>query len=263
MLEWRMSLQAGLRLRLRNLGEIEKDAVFDGLVVEGSNQRSCEPTRRNSNQKPSLKHMQPPAELVNQLLTEAREGSQAAVAELLEGYWDYLQGIAHRQLGSKLCGRVSSSDLVQETLLAAWKGFGSFQGTEDHQFSAWLRTILNRKISSEVAVHMGTAKRDISRESDATVGSLTEEVSKSLQSREKDPGEIVLLEEDALIIQRFLANLPEEYRKVIQWRNIDSIRFKEIANRIGKTSGATRLVWLRAMQMLKEMRNEHHDGLDQ
>lgn len=202
--------------------------------------------------------MQPTKELVNQLLVEARGGSQTAIGELMAYYGDYLGSVARQQLGAKLCGRVSPSDLVQETLLAAWKDFASFQGTEAPQFSAWLRTILGRKISSAVALHMGTSKRDISRESGAAVGNMIVEVNKSLHSREKAPGDVVSLEEDALIIQRLLASLPEEYRQVVQWRNLDNIQFKEIANRIGKSAGATRLVWLRAMRMLKEM----HGGSD-
>ncbi len=108
--------------------------------------------------------MQPSATLINQLLHQAKGGSSTAVEELLAAYGDYLRNLATHRLGAKLGGRVSPSDLVQETLLAAWRDFESFRGADAPQFSVWLRTILLRKISAAVAVHLKTSKRDLSRE---------------------------------------------------------------------------------------------------
>ncbi len=79
------------------------------------------------------------------------------------------------------------------------------------------------------------------------------EVTKSLRGREETPSKIVSIGEDTQLINSLLENLPDEYRQVIQWRNLEGVRFNEIAKRLGKTSGATRLVWLRAIRMLREM----------
>ena len=68
-------------------------------------------------------NMQPSSIVVNQLLTNARAGSSSAVEELLAAYGDYLRILAGQRLGGTLAGRLSPSDLVQETLLAAWKDF--------------------------------------------------------------------------------------------------------------------------------------------
>jgi RNA polymerase sigma-70 factor, ECF subfamily len=200
-------------------------------------------------------HMQPSITLVNRLLDQARQGSNTAVEELLTAYTDYLRSLAMHRLGSKLGGRVSPSDLVQETMLAAWRDFASFRGVDAPQFSVWLRTILLRKISAAVAVHLKASKRDLERECHASilVGSSVMEVTKGLRGREETPSTIVSVGEDTLLIQQLLLNLPEEYRQVIQWRNFDGIQFNEIATRLGKTSGAARLVWLRAIRMLREM----------
>ncbi len=183
------------------------------------------------------------------------EGSSAAIEELLAVYGDYLRDLASQRLGSKLGGRVSPSDLVQETLLAAWRDFSSFRGMDAPQFSVWLRTILLRKISAAVALHLKSSKRGVQREHQASVkvGSSVVEVTKGLRGREETPSKIVSICEDRQLIERLLENLPEEYRQVIQWRNIEGIQFNEIAARLGKSSGATRLVWLRAIRMLREM----------
>ncbi len=199
--------------------------------------------------------MQPSVAHINQLLAQAKGGSRGAVGDLLSAYRNYLRNLASQRLGGKLGGRVSPSDLVQETLLAAWTDFESFRGVEASQFSGWLRTILLRKISAAVATHLNTSKRDVSRELSFSpmLGSSVTEVTQGLSGREATPSAIVSIDEDTLLAQKLLTNLPEEYRQVIQWRNLDGIQFNEIAKRLGKTSGATRLVWLRAIRMLREM----------
>lgn len=199
--------------------------------------------------------MQPSVALVNQLLSQARDGSGCAVEELLAAYRDYLRNLASQRLGARLGGRVSPSDLVQETLLAAWKDFGSFRGGDAVQFSVWLRTILLRKVSAAVAAHAKTSKRDIGREFSVLprTGSSVLEVTKGLAGREETPSTIVSVGEEAIVIQGLMAKLPEDYRLVIQWRHLEGIQFNEIAERLGKTSGATRLLWLRAIRMLREL----------
>ena len=199
--------------------------------------------------------MQPSVTLVNRLLTQAKGGSTSAVEELFSAYGDYLRSLATQRLGCRLGGRVSPSDLVQETLLAAWKEFSSFRGDDAPQFSVWLRTILLRKISAAVTVHLNTSKRNLHRERHAfrLGGSSVAPVAEGLQGREETPSKIVSVGEDSRLVQKLITRLPEEYRMVVQWRNFDGIQFREIASRLGKTSGATRLVWLRAIRLLREM----------
>lgn len=204
--------------------------------------------------------MQPPVTLVNRLLAQAKDGSTSAIEELFAAYGDYLRSLASQRLGCRLGGRVSPSDLVQETLLAAWKDFSSFRREDAPQFSVWLRTILLRKISAAAALHLNTSKRDMQRERHVVslVGSSVVHVTEGLQGREETPSKIVSAGEDTRRIQQLLTRLPEVYRMVVQWRNLEGIQFNEIASRLGKTSGASRLVWLRAIRMLREM--YEHEG---
>ena len=179
--------------------------------------------------------------------------------ELLSAYREYLRFLASQRLGCKLGGRVSPSDLVQETLLAAWKDFESFRGVDATQFSMWIRKILLRKVSAAVAVHVKASKRKVARECIQTpfAASSTFDAGANLIAREQTPSKIVSIGEDALLIQDYLNQIPEEYRLVIQWRNFEGIRFNEIAERLGKTSVATRLLWLRAIRMLREIHEAH------
>jgi RNA polymerase sigma-70 factor (ECF subfamily) len=59
--------------------------------------------------------------------------------------------------------------------------------------------------------------------------------------------------EDEIRIADTLAQLPGDYRDVIVLRNIEGLSFDEVAARMGRSTGAVRMLWLRA---LKKMRDE-------
>ena len=53
-----------------------------------------------------------------------------------------------------------------------------------------------------------------------------------------------------------LEKLPADYRTVFVLRNIEHIPFNEIAVRLGRSPGAVRVLWTRAMQRLSELLEE-------
>jgi RNA polymerase sigma-70 factor, ECF subfamily len=54
-----------------------------------------------------------------------------------------------------------------------------------------------------------------------------------------------------------LCRLPADYREVLVLRHIDRLKFEEIAARLGKTSGAVRKVWTRALVKLRAVMRAH------
>jgi RNA polymerase sigma-70 factor (TIGR02960 family) len=73
------------------------------------------------------------------LLDRARTGDEAAFRALTEPYRRELQVHCYRILGSVQ----DAEDLVQETLLAAWRGLGGFEGRAS--FRAWLYRIATNR----------------------------------------------------------------------------------------------------------------------
>ncbi len=49
-----------------------------------------------------------------------------------------------------------------------------------------------------------------------------------------------------------LANLRPQYREVIIMRNLQGLSFEEIAVRTERNAGAVRMLWLRAIEKLKQ-----------
>lgn len=68
-----------------------------------------------------------------------------------------------------------------------------------------------------------------------------------------DPAEQLLEKERRLIFNKSLYILPETYRTVIIFREIEELSYREIANILGKTENWARVTFFRAKQKLKEI----------
>jgi RNA polymerase sigma-70 factor (ECF subfamily) len=58
--------------------------------------------------------------------------------------------------------------------------------------------------------------------------------------------------ERAAGLQAAISRLPEDYRQVIVWRQVEDLSFEAIAERLGRSLDATRKLWWRAIQKLQD-----------
>ena len=75
---------------------------------------------------------------VTGLLEKARRGEREPLGQLLQLYRNYLTILATTQLDRRLRRRMSPSDLVQETMLAAHGDFAKFRGSSERELLAWM-----------------------------------------------------------------------------------------------------------------------------
>src|SRR5262245_29011790 len=95
------------------------------------------------------------------MLQHAKSGGEAELGSLLEMYRSYLRLLARGEVGRRLQDKLDASDLVQDTLLEAHRNFGRFQGSDEPQFTYWLRQILAAKVANLVRHYFGTQGRDV------------------------------------------------------------------------------------------------------
>src|SRR5437870_4614423 len=97
------------------------------------------------------------------LIRRCRQEDEAARDQLFARYRHYLWLLAQAQIGGRLRARCEPSDLVQQTLLEAFRDFAGFTGAHEAELLAWLRQILAHNLFNE-ARHQGAQRRDASRQ---------------------------------------------------------------------------------------------------
>jgi RNA polymerase sigma-70 factor (ECF subfamily) len=191
------------------------------------------------------------------LLSQALAGSQDCFGRLLSVYRNYLKLLVMSQLERKLQRRISASDVVQETFLEANRDFPQFRGQTSGEFCAWLRRILVNNLHRVVEQHVLAEKRTVRREvSLEAMANALEQSTTRLDAILPDPGTSPSMNyqkhEQELELANVVAELPADYREVIVLRHIEALPFDEVARRMERSTGAVRMLWLRAIRQLRE-----------
>jgi RNA polymerase sigma-70 factor (ECF subfamily) len=193
--------------------------------------------------------------LVGDLLTRARAGDAAALDRLFEMCRNYIGIVARAHVESWLQAKVDASDLVQQTLLEAYRDFGRFHGATEGEWLGWLRQILSHNAADFVRQFCKTDKRQARREvrldptqDSSAVGGLA-----NLPDSIETPSQQLLRRERELQVADALARLAPDHREVIILRNLQRLAFDEVAERMGRSRPAAQMLWMRAMQKLQEV----------
>lgn len=203
---------------------------------------------------------------VVRLLNGARQGNRQQIGELLQHYRRYLMLLATAQIEKRLRPRVSPSDVVQETMLRAHRHFGQFRGRSEGELLAWLRQILVTNLARCVERNLLAAKRDMRREISVerfgiAFDDSTMNIASLLQAGGESPSVEAQKVEEALELSQRLEQLPPRYREILILRNIRGCSFDEAAEQLGRSVGATRMLWLRAIEKLREIYRNTENGL--
>jgi RNA polymerase sigma-70 factor, ECF subfamily len=153
---------------------------------------------------------------------------------------------------------MNPSDLVQETMLAAHCDFSKFRGCSERELLAWLRQILINCLHHAIDTHLKAKMRDVRRE--ISVEQVSAALDRSvlnfahiLADQGPSPSSPLQQRERAVALADQLAKLRPEYRDVIVLRNLQGLSFEEVADRMDRKAGAVRMLWLRAMEKLKQV----------
>lgn len=194
------------------------------------------------------------------LLAQAKAGSDEGLGRLLETYKNYLRLLVIAQLEQRLRARVSPSDVIQETFLEVHRDFGQFRGVTMAEFLAWLRRVLINNVYRAAEQHVHAEKRDVRREISLDQLALVMERSAArfgtvLPDPGPSPSGHAQHRETELALADQLAALPDDYRDVIVLRHIKGLPFDDVGRVMGRSSGAARMLWLRAIKQLRSSLN--------
>jgi RNA polymerase sigma-70 factor, ECF subfamily len=184
------------------------------------------------------------------LLARARDGDRAALDRLFGACRGYVRALARARLESWLQAKVDPSDLVQQSLLDAFRGFGQFQGATSAEWLAWLRRIVEHNAADLIRFYHGADKRQVGREVVLGHGS---DGGFSPAAGGETPSQELLRKERELLLADALERLAEDHRAVIVLRNLQRLPFDEVARRLGRSRPAVQMLWMRAMRKLQEV----------
>jgi RNA polymerase sigma-70 factor (ECF subfamily) len=154
----------------------------------------------------------------DELLDAARAGDDGALEALL---------VRHEQkvfrFGLRMCGNEQDAqDVLQETLLAAFRGVRRFRG--DSQLSTWLYQVARSFCTKARRRGAGEPPRHESLEGVAA---------RAVSVQASSPDEQAHAREMARVIQEALLALPDSQREVVLLRDVEGLSAEEAAQVVG------------------------------
>ncbi len=183
------------------------------------------------------------------LLGQAREGARDAASLLFERYRRRLAVLVRYKLGEEWRAKLDIDDLVQETMMRAYRDLDSFTYRSPGSFLHWLSAIADHTIADAVR-YQGRARRHATEmlrfrsesnpQGPEPVDSLT-------------PSRVFAREEGLKMLLRKMDELPEQYREVLLLAKIEGLTTEEISKRLEKPREAVPLLVFRAVRRLREL----------
>jgi RNA polymerase sigma-70 factor (ECF subfamily) len=181
-------------------------------------------------------------------LSQARDGSPAALGQLLEATRPWLLALAQENLDDDLRVKLGASDMVQDTFVEAQGSFGRFNGRTERELHAWLSTIFAHRLANAIRRHRGTHKRSTTCE---VHGGAAASALGRLPSDSATPRTNLVVQEEWRRLQEAINSLPATVRDTLSMRIWGRASFAEIGAAQGCTAEAARKRFFRAFEELR------------
>jgi RNA polymerase sigma-70 factor (ECF subfamily) len=171
----------------------------------------------------------------------------------LEQHRDYLRILARLQLSPVLKGKLDPSDIVQLTLLKAHQAIGQFRGRTAAELAAWLRQILARTLANATR-DQGRGRRDVARERslERALEESSTRLGTWLVAEQSSPSQRAVRDEQALVVVRALARLPEAQREALLLKHCQGWSLAEIGRHLERSPTAVASLLQRGLKQLRE-----------
>lgn len=176
------------------------------------------------------------------LLTRAKQGSDAALNLLYEQCAGRLLAYIRLRLGRELRAKLESRDVLQATFMKSLTHLHELRGGQTESLMAWLAKIAEHEIRDRADYHQ-RHRRDAARE-------VAIDDDSPIAVRARSALSQVILDEQARQLEEAMDTLPPAHREIILLRKFEELTFPEIARRLGRSEDACRMLFARAMTAL-------------
>jgi RNA polymerase sigma-70 factor (ECF subfamily) len=155
------------------------------------------------------------------------------------------------RLGPRLRERVTEEDVLQETLLQAYRTIDAFQSGGAGSFRRWLLSVAEHRIKDLSKFH-GAQKRDSARE----VGKARNEGERTLLGQlalqATSPASAAHALEAKHQMAAAIEGLPQDLRDVVVARALEERRFREVAELLGRPLTTVQAQYARGLRLLRD-----------
>lgn len=207
---------------------------------------------KNDDQAASAHTLPEQAELLQRLADDRDE----TFAEFFQVTQDRLKRIVQFRLDYRLRGRVSESDVIQETYVRAAKRLDRYVDNPEVPFFVWLRSELHQKLIELHRMHFGAGKRDIRRERfihHANTQQTSVALAAHLIGQMTSASQLLERAEQIESLQRSLEEMNEVDREVIALRHFEELSNVETAEILGIEPSAASKRYLRALKRMRQI----------
>jgi RNA polymerase sigma-70 factor, ECF subfamily len=191
------------------------------------------------------------------LIDRARREEPGALDRLLDSYRNYLRLLARTGIDVSLQGKADASDLVQDALLRASQHFGQFRGACEAELTSWLRQILARCLADFIRRYRAGARRAGREQSlDELLNHSSQAMERIVSANGTSPSASAERRDLGVVLSNALAELSDDHRDVIVLHHLEGLGWDEVGRRLGRTSGAVRMLWARALKELRPLIDE-------
>jgi RNA polymerase sigma-70 factor (ECF subfamily) len=182
-----------------------------------------------------------------------RHHDAAALAELLERYRSRLRVFVTRNMSTALQQKIGADDILQETGISCLDALPEIDFADRSPFE-WICHVAKRRIVDAGRRYAGAQKRDLKREVGLHAGGEAGDqggVINLLVASITSPSKAFSRDQREFRLWAAFEQLPEESRRALHLRYVESLPTKEIAARLGKSDGAVRVMLTRSLRKLE------------
>jgi len=186
------------------------------------------------------------------LIRRIRTGDQNAMAELMERYRGQLLATASRKMSDLLKRSIEPDDVVQEAMTYCLKTFSEIDSKALDPMP-WVHQVLERKIvdahrhhaAQKRAADKGVPLSGATDSSPGLIDLLIASITSASQAFARNR------REERLMIA--MLQLTQEQQDALRMRYVENMPSKEIADKLGKSDGAIRVMLTRSLRQLEEL----------
>lgn len=190
-----------------------------------------------------------------ELLRKVRAGDKNSLGELFSVYRSQLRAMIDLRLDPRLNGRVSGSDILQETYIEALKRLEHFADKPEMPFYLWLRLVAAQRLIDVHRQHFGAAMRDVYREvtMDGIPNASSCCLAAHLAGKIDSPSQAAMRNETLAQLEQALQGMDPIDREILALRHFEELSNDEVAQLLNLKKAAASNRYVRALQRLKDI----------